>query len=72
MRHPIIKSNKECLTLDAPKESGTTMHDVVADGRADIHTRMEAEEDVASKVKILKKLLTNNVVVRFIVAPNSR
>jgi len=57
MRHPIIKVSKEVVELDKPQQSGNTMHEAIAANHIDAHTHMEVEQDIASKIKLLKEII---------------
>lgn len=57
MHHPAIQSDREKLVLDAAKENGGTMHDTMADEAADIQTKMELEEALNDKVRLIKEII---------------
>ena len=57
MHHPSMQSNKESLVLDASKETGGTMHDMVADESADAQSQLELEEALRDKVQTLHDVI---------------
>src|SRR5581483_459474 len=64
MHHPSTQINKESLILDAAKEKGGTMHDVVADESVSAQAQLELEEELQEKVRLLHKVIDyqrNNV-----------
>lgn len=64
MHHPSSESNAEMLTLDESMESGTTFKDTVASEVADPQSQLESEEDLKTKVELIRSVIdyqSNNV-----------
>lgn len=64
MHHPTIKSNPEKLILDATQENGSLLKDNIASQEIDAQSRLEVEEELQDKLKILQEIIetqSNNV-----------
>lgn len=57
MHHPNSQSNPEKLTLDLSKDGKTTIKDMVASNDLDVQSKLEIEEDLESKVKMIHDVI---------------
>jgi hypothetical protein len=57
MHHPSTQSNPENLILDVVKENGISLHDTLSDDRIDILSQLEIEEELDSKVNLLRNII---------------
>lgn len=58
MHHPNSQTNAELVTLDASlKKGGSTFKDLVVSDDVDVQTKMEVEEDLENKIKMLKGII---------------
>lgn len=57
MHHPTSQSNPERLILDASLDGSSFLKNNVPDQEVDAHTKLEIEQDLYDKIKILKDII---------------